>query len=69
MKKNFLVRILPVLVFLTAGVLLTVSCKEEPQPQPEQKVTANVSGTVIDDLDNPLEGVTVSFVTADSKKE
>lgn len=70
MKKNFLVRILPVLAFLTAGVLLAVSCKEKVDPQPEDKtVTANVSGTVVDDLDNPLEGVTVSFVTADSKKE
>lgn len=70
MKKNFLVRILPVLAFLTAGVLLAVSCKEKVDPQPEDKtVTANVSGTVVDDQDNPLEGVTVSFVTADSKKE
>lgn len=69
MKKNFLFRFLPVLV-LTAGVLLAVSCKEKVEPQPEDKtVTANVSGTVVDDQDNPLEGVTVSFVTADSKKE
>ena len=69
MKKNFFVRALPLLVLLIAGTLLSVSCNKEKEPQPEQKVTANVSGTVIDDLDNPLEGVTVSFVTADSKKE
>ena len=69
MKKNFFVRTLPLLVILIAGTLLAVSCKKEKEPQPEEKVTAKVSGTVVDDLGNPLEGVTVSFVTADSKKE
>ena len=70
MKKNFIFRTLPVLVLLIAGILLSVSCNnKEPEPKPDQTVTANVSGTVVDDQGNPLEGVTVAFVTADSKKE
>ena len=49
---------------LIAGIIaacaMTVgftACQEDPAPQPEVKGT--IQGTVIDNLDNPVEGVTV----------
>lgn len=53
---------------LLAGALLAVSCQEKA-PEGDKVAKANITGTVIDDQDNPLEGVTVTFVTPDAAKE
>ena len=41
---------------MTAGVS---ACQKDPEPQPESKGT--IQGTVIDNLENPVEGVTVEI--------
>jgi len=65
MKHKLLMGIMPAI--LCASALLAVSCQEKPAA--DKTVKANVSGLVIDDQENPLEGVTVSFVSADAKRE
>jgi len=65
MKANRIWGLFPAALCLAA--LLSVSCQEK-EPK-DETVKATVSGTVVDDQENPLEGVKVTFVTADSKKE
>jgi len=67
MKHKFFMGILPAVSILCVAGLLSVSCKKSEAA--DTTVTATVSGSVIDDQKNPLQGVTVTFVTADSKKE
>ena len=46
--------------FAVCAMTLGVSaCQEDPAPQPESKGT--IQGTVIDNLDNPVEGVAVEI--------